>query len=112
MFFFREFRLLRIAVTVTHRLPDFLQGIHNNKFGVTVLPDKLFQLLIQPAADHLDAGGKVEGACPLHAEHAEHPALQAALVILQRQIEASPLMYLAAPQVLPGTDMMGDLRHY
>ena len=51
----------------------------------------------------------MEGACPLHTEHTEHPALQAALVIFQRQIENRSLMYFVAPQVLPGTDMVGDL---
>lgn len=28
-----------IAVIVAYHLPDFLQGIHDNQFGVTVLPD-------------------------------------------------------------------------
>ena len=64
-----------VAVTVAHCLPNFLQGIHDNKFGVTVFPDELFQLFIQATADHLSVGGKVEGACPLHSEHSEHPAL-------------------------------------
>ena len=44
-----------VAVTVAHRFPDFLQGIHNNQLGVTVFPDKLFQLFIQAAA-MLEAG--------------------------------------------------------
>ena len=64
-----------VAVTVTHRLPDFLQGIHDNEFDIAVFPNKLFQLFIQAAADHFSVGGEVEGACPLHAEHTEHPAL-------------------------------------
>ena len=76
-----------------------------------MFPDELFQLFIQAAADHLGAGGKVEGACPLHSEHSEHPALQTALVILQRQVENCPLMNLVSPQVLPGANMVGDLRH-
>ena len=64
-----------VAVTVAHRLPDFLQGIHDNQLGITVFPNELFQLFIQATADHLSVGGKVEGACPLHSEHTEHPAL-------------------------------------
>ncbi len=83
-----------VAVTVAHRLPDFLQGIHDNELGITVFPDELFQLFIQAAADHLGAGSEVEGACPLHAKHTEHPALQTALVIFQRQVEDSSLMDL------------------
>ena len=76
-----------------------------------MFPNELFQLFIQAAADHFRVGGEVEGACPLHSEHSEHPALQPALVIFQSKIENSPLMGLVAPQVLPGTDMVGDLRH-
>ena len=100
-----------VAVTIAYRLSDLLQGIHDNQSGVTVLPDKLFQLFIQTTTNHLSIGGKVEGACPLYSEHAEHPALQPALIIFQSKIEDSPLMDLVAPQVLPGTDMVGKLRH-
>ena len=64
-----------LAVTVAQRLPDFLQGIHNNQFGITVFPDELFQLFIQAAANHLSAGGEMEGVCPFHSKHTEHPAL-------------------------------------
>ena len=35
-----------IAVTIAHCLPDFLQGIHDNQLGITVFPNKLFQLFI------------------------------------------------------------------
>ena len=71
-----------IAVIVAYHLPDFLQGIHDNQFGVSVFPDKLFKLFIQTASNHLGTGSKVERACPLHTEHTEHPALQTAFVIL------------------------------
>ena len=100
-----------IAVTVAYRFPDFLQGIHDNQLGITVFPDKLFQLFIQATADHLSVGGEVEGACPLHPEHTEHPALQTALVIFQSQIEDRSLVDFLFPQVLPGTDMVGNLCH-
>ena len=76
-----------------------------------MFPDKLFQLLIQAAANHLGTGSKVKGACPLHAKHTEHPTLQTAFVIFQSKIEDCSLMNLVAPQILPGTDMVGDLRH-
>ncbi len=76
-----------IAVIVAYHLPDFLQGIHDNQFGVTVFPNKLFKLFIQTAANHLGTGSKVEGACPFHSKHTEHSALQTAFVIFQRKIE-------------------------
>ncbi len=88
-----------------------MQGIHDNQLGVTVFPDKLFQLFIQTTADHLGAGSKVEGACPLHTKHTEHPALQTAFVIFKCKVKYRPLMNLVAPQILPGADMVGDLRH-
>ena len=53
----------------------------------------------------------MEGACPLHSKHSEHPALQAALVIFQSKIEDGSLVDFVAPQFLPGTDMVCDLRH-
>ena len=53
----------------------------------------------------------MEGACPLHPEHAEHPALQPALVIFQSKIKDGSLVDFVAPQVLPGADMVGNLRH-
>src|SRR5699024_7400806 len=98
-------------VTIAHRLSNLLQGIHDNQSGVTVLPDKLFQLFIQTTTNHLSIGGKVEGACPLHSEHSEHPALQTALVIFQSKIKDGSLVDFVAPQILPDTDMVGDLRH-
>ena len=57
-----------------------------------MFPDKPFQLFTQAAADHLGACGEVEGARPLYAKHAEHPALQAALVIFQSQVEDRSLV--------------------
>lgn len=33
-------------ITIAHCLPDFLQGIHDNQLGITVFPNKLFQLFI------------------------------------------------------------------
>ena len=100
-----------ITVVIAHHLPNFLKGIHDNQFGITVFPDKLFQLFIQTAADHLGAGSKVEGACPFHTKHTEHPALQTAFVIFQSKIEDCSLMNLVAPQILPGADMVGYLCH-
>ena len=100
-----------ITVVIAYHLPDFLEGIHDNQFGVTVFPNKLFKLFIQTAADHLSIGSKVEGVCPLHTKHTEHPALQTAFVIFQSKIEDCSLMNLVAPQILPGADMVGDLRH-
>ena len=79
-----HFIVAGVAVTVAYRFPDFLQGIHDNEFGIAVFPHELFQLFTQAAADHLSVGGEVEGVCPFHPEHSEHPALQPALVILQR----------------------------
>ena len=76
-----------------------------------MFPNELFQLFIQAAADHLGIGSKVERVCPLHTKHTEHPALQTAFVIFQSKIEDCSLMNLVAPQILPGTDMVGDLRH-
>ena len=35
-----------VAITIAHCLPDFLQGIHDNQLGITVFPNKLFQLFI------------------------------------------------------------------
>ena len=106
-----HFIVAGIAVTVAYRFPDFLQGIHDNEFGIAVFPNELFQLFIQATADHFSVGGEVEGACPLHSEHSEHPVLQTALVIFQSKIEDGSLVDFVAPQVLPGTDMVGDLRH-
>lgn len=53
----------------------------------------------------------MQGACSFHTKHAEHPALQTALVIFQSKIKDGSLVDFIAPQVLPGTDMVGDLRH-
>ena len=53
----------------------------------------------------------MQGACSLYTKHAEHPALQTALVIFQSKIKDGSLVDFVAPQVLPGTDMVGDLRH-
>ena len=50
-----------------------------------------------PAADHFGVGGEVEGTCPLHAKHTEHPALQTALVIFQSKIEHGSLVDFVAP---------------
>ena len=100
-----------IAVIIAYHLPDFLQGIHDNQLGVTVFPGKFFKLFIQTAADHLGTGSKVESVCPLHTEHAEHPALQTAFIIFQRKIEDCSLMNLVTPQILPSADMVSNLRH-
>ena len=53
----------------------------------------------------------MQGACSLYTKHAEHPALQTALVIFQSKIKDGSLVDFVAPQILPGTDMVGDLRH-
>ena len=47
----------------------------------------------------------------VHAIHHKHPVLNALEVILQRKVENCSLVDLAAPQRLPGADMVGDLRH-
>ena len=90
-----------VAVTIAHCLPDLLQGIHDNQLGITVFPNKLFQLFIQAAADYLSVGGEVDGACPLHSEHSEHPALQPALIIFQGKIEHGSLVDFVAHKSCP-----------
>ena len=47
----------------------------------------------------------------VHAIHHKHPVLDALEVILQREVKYSSLMDFAAPQLLPGADMVGNLRH-
>lgn len=44
-----------VAVTVAHRFPYFLQGIHDNELGIAVFPNELFQLFIKASA-MLEAG--------------------------------------------------------
>ena len=76
-----------ITVVITHHLPELLEGIHDNQFGVSVFPDNFFKLFIQTAADHLSTGSNAKGVFPLHTEHAEHPVLQMAFAIFQCKIE-------------------------
>lgn len=47
----------------------------------------------------------------VHAIHHKHPVLDALEVILQRKVKDGSLMDFAAPQLLPGADMVGNLRH-
>ena len=47
----------------------------------------------------------------VHAIHHKHPVLDALEVILQREVEDSALMDFAPPQILPGADMVGNLRN-
>lgn len=100
-----------IAVAVARRFPNFLQDIHNNKFGVTVFPDELFQLFIQATAIILALVAKCRELVPSTPNIRNIRRCKRLSSILQRQVENSPLMGLVAPQVLPGTDMVGDLHH-
>lgn len=47
----------------------------------------------------------------IHAIHHKHPTLDALKIIFQRKVEHCSLVDFVAPQILPGTDMVGKLRH-
>ena len=47
----------------------------------------------------------------VHAIHHKHPVLDALEVILQRKVKDGSLMDFAAPQLLPGANMVGNLRN-
>jgi len=47
----------------------------------------------------------------VHAIHHKHPALDTLKIIFQRKVKYRPLMDFISPQILPGTDMVGDLSH-
>ena len=76
-----------------------------------MFPHEVFQLLVQTVPDFSGGGCKVQVRGIVHAIHHKHPILDALEVILQREVKYSSLMDFAAPQLLPGADMVGDLRH-
>ena len=57
----------------------------------------------------MDCKEKVGGG--LHAEHPVKALLQATVIVLQRQIEDSPLVNGIVPQREAGADMVGKLGH-
>ena len=100
-----------VAVRFAAHLPDFLHGVNDNEFGVRVFPHEVFQLLVQTVSDFSGSGGKMEIRGIVYAIHHKHPVLDALEVILQRKVEDGSLVDFAAPQLLPGADMVGNLRH-
>src|SRR5699024_10245293 len=95
-----------IAVRLAAHFPDFLHGINDNELGVRMLPHEVFQLLVQTVPDFSGSGGEVQIGRVVHAVHHKHPVLDALEVILQREVEDGSLMDFAAPQLLPGADMV------
>lgn len=47
----------------------------------------------------------------VHAVHHKHPALDTLKIIFQRKVKHRPMMDFISPQILPGTDMIGNLSH-
>ena len=100
-----------IAAFFVSGFPNLLQRVDNDKVCIRVFPAKGLDLLVKSTAQRLCCIGKVECGRDVRAEHTIKPLLQSLLIVLQGQIENRSLMYFVAPQVLPGTDMVGDLRH-
>ena len=76
-----------------------------------MFPHEILQLLIQSVPDFSGGGGKVQVRSIVHTIHHKHPVLDALEVILQRKVEDGSLMDFAPPQVLPGADVVGNLRN-
>ena len=103
-----DFIITGITVHFTAYLTDFLHSVNDDGIGVRVLLYKILQLFIQPIPN-LSSGGEVEVGSIVHAAHLKHPALDTLKIIFQRKIKYNPLMNFIPPQILPGTDMVGNL---
>ena len=100
-----------VAVRFAAHFPDFLHGVDDDEIGVRMFSHKILQLLVQTVPDFSGGSGKVQIGGIVHAIHHKHPVLDALEVILQRKVKDCSLVDFAAPQRLPGADMVGDLRH-
>ena len=58
-----------ITVPFVPGLPDFLQGVDDDKPGVRAFPDKFLQLLFQTAAQRLGVDGETQIFGAVHPEH-------------------------------------------
>ena len=98
-----------ITVRFAAYLTDLLHGVNDDEIGVRVLLHEILQLFIQPIPNLSGGGGEVEVGGIVHAVHHKHPALDTLKIIFQRKVKYRPLMDLIFPQILPGTDMVGNL---
>ena len=100
-----------VAVRFAAHFPDFLHGVDDNELGVRVFLHEVFQLFVQTVPNFPGGGGEVQIRGIVHAIHHKHSVLDALEVILQREVEDCSLVDFATPQLLPGADMVGNLRH-
>ena len=77
-----------------------------------MLLHEILQLFIQSIPNLSGGGGEVEVGGIVHAIHHKHPALDTLKIIFQRKVENCSLMDFISPQILSGTDMVGDLSHH
>ena len=100
-----------VAVCLIANLSNLLHGVNDDELGIRVLPHEIFQLFVQSVPNFPGNGGKVEIGGIIHAVHHKHPTLDALEIILQRKVQNRSLMDLVTSQILPGTDMVGNLGH-
>ena len=107
-----DFIIAGVAVCLSANLSNLLHGIDDNEIGVRVLPHEVFQLFIQSISNPSGSSSKVKVGCILYTVHHKHAALDTLKIIFQCKVEDCSLMDFIAPQILPGTDMVGDLSHH
>ena len=100
-----------IAVRFAAYLTDLLHSVNDDEIGVRVLLHEILQPFIQPISNLSSGGGEVEVGGIVHTVHHKHPALDTLKIIFQRKVKYRPLMDFISPQILPGTDMVGNLSH-
>ena len=106
-----DFIVAGITVRFTAYLTDLLHSVNDDEIGVRVLLHEILQLFIQPIPNLSGGGGEVEVGGIVHTVHHKHPALNTLKIIFQRKVKYRPLMDFISPQILPGTDMVGNLSH-
>ena len=107
-----DFIITGVAVRLSTNFPNLLHGINNNEIGVRVFSYEVFQLFIQSISNLSGSSGKVKVGCILYTVHHKHTALDTLKIIFQRKVEDCSLMDFIFPQILSGTDMVGDLSHH
>ena len=76
-----------------------------------MLPNEFFQLFVQSRPQVLSTDCKVEFIRSLHTKHSGHSFLQPLVIIFQSQIQNRSLVDFIFPELLPRTDMVGQLCH-
>src|SRR5699024_2019129 len=67
--------ILRVAVAISCRLSDLLQGVNDDQPGIWMLLDEILQLFIQAVSQLLGIGGEMKPVGPFYPKHSEHSFL-------------------------------------